>query len=459
MLGRVVPSTTLLLVASELVLLSSIYIFTVYIVADIDPLVWLIYENGFIRIGFLVAGLMFGLYLQDLYSKFAVRQRFYLFQQVCLVVGLAFLFQAAIAYGQPALLLPRWIMIVGSMIVLVVLPAWRVLYSHMVTQTEKAEKILFLGANEAALAVARAIRDRPELRMNPIGLVVEEEPAGPVDGLPVLGTLDTFRAVVAAQKPDRIVVGLTERRHKLPVLDLMDLNFSGTLVEDAATTFEQVFLRVCVPQLRPSQLIFSREIGVRAWNRNLQNVYSGVLAAAGLVLAAPVMAIVGVLVKLTSSGPVLYRQERVGLNGVPFTIYKFRSMRQDAEAVTGAVWAAKDDPRITKFGKFIRRTRLDELPQLFNVIRGEMSIVGPRPERPEFVRQLSEKIPFYRQRHFVKPGVTGWAQINHKYGDTIEDTITKLEYDLYYIKNLTPALDFYILFHTIKVMLLSRGSQ
>lgn len=445
--------------ASELILLFSVYVLAVYLVADIDPLVWLTYENGFLRIGALVAGLMFGLYLQDLYSRFAVRQRFFLFQQVCLVVGLAFLFQAAIGYGLPFLLLPRWIMITGSSIALVVLPAWRILYSHMMTHLEMAERILFLGANNAALMVAKAIRERPELRMNAVGLVAEDGTEESIEGLPVLGHLDGFRAVVAAQKPDRIVVGLTERRHKLPVADLMDLNFSGTLVEDAATTFELVFLRVCVPQLRPSQLIFSREIGVRPWSRNLQNAYSTILAAIGLLVAAPIMAIVAVLVKLTSPGPALYRQERVGLNGVPFTIFKFRSMRQDAEANTGAVWATKDDPRITKFGKFIRKTRLDELPQLFNVIRGEMSIVGPRPERPEFVRQLSEKIPFYRQRHFVKPGVTGWAQINHKYGDTIEDTITKLEYDLYYIKNLTPALDFYIIFHTVKVMLLSRGAQ
>jgi lipopolysaccharide/colanic/teichoic acid biosynthesis glycosyltransferase len=156
---------------------------------------------------------------------------------------------------------------------------------------------------------------------------------------------------------------------------------------------------------------------------------------------------------------VFHRQVRVGLNGAPFTVYKFRSMRVDAESKTGAVWAVKDDPRVTKVGKWLRRLRLDETPQLLNVLRGEMSLVGPRPERPEFVKSLSEQIPFYTYRHCVKPGITGWAQINYKYGDTLEDTIIKLEYDLYYIKNLALWLDTFIIFHTLKVMLFSETAQ
>jgi exopolysaccharide biosynthesis polyprenyl glycosylphosphotransferase len=179
----------------------------------------------------------------------------------------------------------------------------------------------------------------------------------------------------------------------------------------------------------------------------------------GIVLALPFMLLTALAVRLSSPGPVLYRQTRVRMDGVPFTLYKFRSMRQDAEATTGAVWAAKDDPRVTPVGRVIRRIRFDELPQLFNVLKGEMSIVGPRPERPEFVKALSEQIPYYRQRHCVRPGITGWAQINYKYGDTLEDTITKLEFDLYYIKNMTMGLDAYVIFHTIKAMLLSRGAQ
>jgi lipopolysaccharide/colanic/teichoic acid biosynthesis glycosyltransferase len=171
------------------------------------------------------------------------------------------------------------------------------------------------------------------------------------------------------------------------------------------------------------------------------------------------MILVAVLIKATSEGPILFRQQRVGRRGVEFTLYKFRSMRLNAEAGTGAVWASPDDPRITPLGRWLRRFRIDEVPQLFNVLAGNMSIVGPRPERPEFVSVLNDAIPYYRQRLCVKPGITGWAQINHKYGDTMEDTGVKLEYDLYYIKNLAFSLDVYIMFQTAKVMLLSRGSQ
>jgi exopolysaccharide biosynthesis polyprenyl glycosylphosphotransferase len=190
-----------------------------------------------------------------------------------------------------------------------------------------------------------------------------------------------------------------------------------------------------------------------------QGIYSWAFGLLGVILAAPLMLLVALAVKLLSKGPVLYRQTRAGKHGVPFTLYKFRSMYTDAEVDSGAVWAAKADPRITPIGRWLRKMRLDEMPQLLNVIRGEMSLVGPRPERPEFVRVLEEKIPYYRQRLCVKPGVTGWAQINFKYGDTLEDVATKLEYDLYYIKNLAPSLDAYILFHTAKTVLSGRGAQ
>ena len=240
---------------------------------------------------------------------------------------------------------------------------------------------------------------------------------------------------------------------------MLDLRFSGIRIVEAATLHEVVSGRVLVRSLRPSQLIFSSELGPSRRMQQLQNIYSFLIALVSLVLTFPLMLLVALGVKLTSSGPVLFRQKRVGLNGKIFTIYKFRSMVVDAEATTGAVWAKKNDPRVTPFGAVLRKMRLDELPQIFNVLRGDMSIVGPRPERPEFVTVLSEQIPFYRQRHVVKPGVTGWAQINHKYGDTIEDTIIKLEYDLYYIKNLSPSLDLYIIFDTLKVMLFSGHGQ
>jgi exopolysaccharide biosynthesis polyprenyl glycosylphosphotransferase len=252
---------------------------------------------------------------------------------------------------------------------------------------------------------------------------------------------------------------MPERRLRMPVAELLDLRFAGHIIEEAATTFEHVCGRVCIRELRPSQLIYSGELGPRMQTLVVQTISSRLFSAIGLVLALPIMLLTALAVRLSSPGPILYRQVRVGLDGELFTLYKFRSMRADAEAQTGAVWASRDDPRITKVGKIIRKLRFDELPQLVNGLIGNMSIVGPRPERPEFVHSLCEKIPYYRERHCVRPGITGWAQINYKYGDTLEDTITKLEYDLYYIKNMSFRLDTYIIFHTVKAMLLSRGAQ
>ncbi len=292
-----------------------------------------------------------------------------------------------------------------------------------------------------------------------VGFLAEQ---AELESLPIhwrLGSPADLAETVARIKPDKVVVGFVERRQRMPVQELLAISFTGVPVEEAATTYELVLQRVSTMQLRPSQLIFSLELGPKPSKLRVQAAYSRTLAALGLLVVGPIMLIVAVLVRLTSPGPALYSQRRVGLHGELFTLYKFRSMGQEAEAVTGAVWASRGDPRITAFGRFLRASRLDELPQLFNVLNGEMSIVGPRPERPEFVASLSEQMPFFPHRQCVRPGITGWAQINHKYGDTLTDTVTKLEFDLYYIKNLSPMFDLYIMLQTVKVMLLSRGAQ
>jgi exopolysaccharide biosynthesis polyprenyl glycosylphosphotransferase len=285
-----------------------------------------------------------------------------------------------------------------------------------------------------------------------------DEDTGPPEG-DRLGALNSLPEVVAASKPDCIIVGLAERRQQLPMYQLLDLKFSGIQIQEASVAYEDTHHRISLQDLRPADLVFTSGQINSPFLNQLQTLYSWVLALIGFVLTLPVMAIVWVLVKATSPGQAFYWQTRAGLNGEPFRLVKFRSMRVDAEAATGAVWASKNDPRVTPLGRWLRRLRIDELPQFVNVLRGEMNLVGPRPERPEFVRTLQQQIPFYRQRLFVKPGLTGWAQINHKYGDTIEDTITKLEYDLYYIKHRSISLDAYIMAQTVKVMLLHKGAQ
>jgi sugar transferase (PEP-CTERM system associated) len=273
----------------------------------------------------------------------------------------------------------------------------------------------------------------------------------------VIGTVADIPRIVAERSVDRVVVSLGDARGKLPMDRLLDMKLGGVTFDHLASVYEEYTGKIAIENLRPSWLIFSPGFRKSKVVTAVKRAADIVLAAAGLVLAAPVMLVVGLLVRLTSAGPALYHQTRVGQHNAPFTIHKFRSMRQDAEAATGAVWAASNDDRITPFGNIMRRTRLDELPQLWNVLVGEMSFVGPRPERPEFVSQLTEQIPFYGLRHVVKPGITGWAQVCYTYGASVEDAMEKLQYDLFYIKNLSMGLDVFVVFKTLQTVLVRSG--
>ena len=417
-------------------------------------------ESGLPRLLFVVATVMSGLYFNDLYENFQVRSKTQLIQQVCFAVGIAFLTQALMGYIVSGWIVPRYTMIIGSAFVITVIPPFRVLYATVVFRALGEERVLFLGSSRTLNEIVEGIKEKPAMGLRVIGYLDDGAGSGaPLQGVERLGMIQDLTKVFGDSKPNRIVVGLTERRNRLPIQELLELRFSGIRIEEATQLYEAAFGRVCTREFRPSQLIFSEELGPNSGSETVQALYCFVFAVCLLILTSPLMLLVALAVRLTSPGPILLRQKRVGRGDKVFTVYKFRSMYADAEALTGAVWATRNDPRITPLGRIIRRVRLDELPQLFNVLKGEMAIAGPRPERPEFVQTLSETIPYYRQRHCVKPGITGWAQINYKYGDTIEDTIAKLEYDLYYIKNMSVSLDAYIFFHTLKTMLLSRGAQ
>lgn len=453
------PTNVVLLLVSEVLILFGCYMIAAWLRVDVDLEVFLLYEGGLVAIATVVASIVLANYFQDLYANLRVRSHTLLIQQTCFALGIAFLVQAVLNYVNRDWELPRWVMFIGSAFTLVAMPLWRTFFSAVVTNPGALQRVLFVGTSPVVQELAEEFGRAPERGFSSAGFVVEADAKAAPEGEPVVGRLPAVREAAEQTKPDRIAVGLSERRAQLPVDELLALRFSGIPIEQAGSLYESTFGRVTIRELRPSDLIFTAGLGPKPSSVQLQTIYSFIIALILLVLFAPVMLIVAALVKLTSRGPVLYRQVRVGKDDKPFTLYKFRSMRVDAEANTGAVWAAKDDPRITPLGKWLRKLRLDELPQLFNVLRGEMAIVGPRPERPEFTRTLEEKIPFYRQRTCVKPGVTGWAQINHKYGDTIEDTIRKLEYDLYYIKHLSFSLDLYIVLSTIKTVLLGRGAQ
>jgi sugar transferase (PEP-CTERM system associated) len=336
----------------------------------------------------------------------------------------------------------------------------RAYLSHSLAATAGRTRILIFGAGPAARDVGAALR-----KADPNALIVgfvagpnEREPSvGAHEILPMRGTLPELAGQLDV---DEIVVALTERRAgSMPLRQLLDCKVSGTKVYDLATHFEKTLGQIRVDYLNASWLIFGDGFNQGAMRTAVKRVFDIVSASVLLLLSAPVMALTAICIKLESPGPVFYRQERVGLNSRGFSIAKFRSMRTDAEKDGRPVWAAAKDNRVTRVGQMIRRLRIDELPQLFNVLRGDMSLVGPRPERPFFVDQLTHELPFYSLRHSVKPGVTGWAQVRYPYGATVEDSLEKLQFDLYYVKNHTLFLDLVVLVETVAVVLTGKGAR
>jgi exopolysaccharide biosynthesis polyprenyl glycosylphosphotransferase len=453
-----IPASVLVLVLSDAILIALCYAAALFVALNalVDPWFYLRYEGGWLQVLFAVAIIQIGLYFMDLYEDLHLRSHMFLVQKLCLCLGVSFLVQALTGYVQSSLLqLPQWTMVIGSVAVLLLLPPWRSALLSLQRKALPDKKLLFLGMSPVVEETIRYVIGRPNLGFSVLGYLDEN---ATFNDVPCLGQPKDLRSAIVPNKPDVVVID----QHKEDtgwMAVLLELRSAGVKIEEAAEIYEMVFGRVSLRDLRP-QTLFARESGLQQqWSLQLQAVYSFSLGLIGLLGSLPVMALVFLAVKFSSPGPAFYRQLRVGQNGATFYLYKFRSMYIDAEARTGPVWATKNDPRITPVGRWLRLLRLDELPQFFNVIRGEMALVGPRPERPEFCTVLEKALPFYQQRHLVKPGITGWAQINHKYTETIEDTTTKLEYDLYYVKHLAPTLDAYIIFHTLKVMLLSKGAQ
>ena len=325
------------------------------------------------------------------------------------------------------------------------------------------EQVIVLGSGAHAKEIANLIHDNPMAGFEVIGLVSENGPVPSEPGCPahhaMLGTIDDLPGLGQEHRVARVVVALEERRGALPVAELLAARMNGIQVEEQEAMFERVAGKMAIESLRPSYLIFGSGFSKPPLAIALKRFSDIVVATIGCLLAAPIMVLVAILIKIDSRGPVLFRQTRVGQDGRHFIINKFRTMYVDAEDNTGPVWASPEDPRVTRIGKWLRLTRIDEIPQLLNVLAGHMSFVGPRPERPYFVEELSEKIEFYPLRLTVKPGVTGWAQVNMAYAASIEDTMEKLRYDLYYIKNISFLFDVNILLRTVGVILFGKGAR
>ena len=419
--------------------------------------------SGVFRIFLVVAVCQLSLFytdLSDLRSIGGVRD---LLVRVLLALAATSLVLAGIYFWFPGWIIGRGVFLFSAIWAMLFIVVWRLSFSWLAKRVGPIERLLLVGTNPAAVELARELYvHRHELGVEIVGFV-DPDPArvgAPVLNPRVVGTVEDIPALVEQLAVDRVVVSLSDARGRLPMDKLLDIRLqSDVTFAHLASVYEEYTGKIAVENLRPSWLIFSEGFHNTRGLLAVKRVFDFVIAGLALIVAIPLMAVIAVVVKLGSRGPALYHQARVGLNGRIFTVHKFRTMQENAEAATGPVWSKVNDGRVTGVGRFMRRTRLDELPQLWNVVKGQMSLVGPRPERPEFVEQLTAQVPYYGQRHVLKPGLTGWAQIRYTYGASVEDAIEKLQYDLYYVKNLSIALDLAIVFETIETVLTRRGAR
>src|SRR3954447_13802240 len=396
-------------------------------------------------------------YYNDLYDLTVVSSSRELVIRLLQAAGAAAIVLAVACFVVPSLILDPGTFVTALGVFVIAVLTWRLAFNYLARDPHLEERVLIIGTGYTARMLARHIGRQHDFAYRLIGFVDEGE-AEVVRHHDVLGNASDIRRIVTEQHVDRIVVGLSDRRGRLPIEELLQAKLSGVRVEDATTTYERLTGKILIDDLKPSWLIFSDGFRASRGTRFIKRMLDLALSVLGFIMASPLMALTALAIALDSAGPVLYTQERVGENGRVFTVFKFRSMRTDAEIGT-PIWARDKDDRITRVGRFIRLTRLDELPQLWNVMRGDMSFVGPRPERPFFVDQLSHAIPFYLQRHAVKPGLTGWAQVKYQYGSSVEDAMEKLRYDLYYIKHMSIVFDLTIVLDTVKVILFGKGAK
>ncbi len=379
--------------------------------------------------------------------------------RLSVAIALGVIFLSLIFFLVPALTFWRSNLLYSTVIATILLVTVRALLGRTLGGETFKRRIVVLGAGSRAARI-RDLAAQPGINFVVAGFVAMGEPVPAIaDALP-RGDIPNLSAHIVDLNASEVVLALEERRNALPLKDLLRVRTTGVQVSEISSFLERETGRIDLNSVNPSWLIFSDGF---ASTRMLSSVFKRAfdIVASGLLLAItlPVILLTALAIKIESRGPAFYRQRRIGLYNEGFDILKLRSMRQDAEVAGKAVWAAEQDPRITRIGRFIRKVRIDELPQTWTVLKGEMSFVGPRPERPQFVEQLEDQLPYYAERHMVKPGITGWAQINYPYGASIEDARHKLEYDLYYAKNYSPFLDMLILLQTLRVVLWPAGAR
>ncbi|HEY7497070.1 MAG TPA: TIGR03013 family XrtA/PEP-CTERM system glycosyltransferase [Vicinamibacterales bacterium] len=462
LLGRVTVRTAIL------ALVEHIYVVVAVILAAVTRLGVEKVSETLLGEGLLWRASLIGLVLQvslhycDLYDFRKIADRRGLVVSLIQALGGTSLVLAVLYYWIPHLIIGRGVFVLASVFVAAPVAGWRLAFERLSLWVGPAERLLIVGTSDASVALARELFERrQELGVDLVGFV-DADPGRVGASLinpGVIGTVADIPSIVRNAKVDRVVVSLADARGKLPMGALLQMKLiDGVQFDHLASVYEQYTGKIAVENLRPSWLIFSDGFRKGRVLSGAKRVLDVLVASFGLLLAAPFLVLIAIAIRATSPGPALYHQRRVGKDGRTFMIHKFRSMRPDAEAKTGVVWSTAGDPRVTPVGRFLRRTRLDEIPQLWNILRGDMSFVGPRPERPEFVANLTEQIPFYGQRHVVRPGLTGWAQVRHSYGSSVEDALQKLQFDLFYIKHISIAFDLFICLETLKTVLVRRGS-
>jgi sugar transferase (PEP-CTERM system associated) len=457
-----VPRRSLILAASEsfLIMLALVVATFFRFVNASVALDYLSHPTNWLRFGLVTAVCQLSLYYNDLYDNRAVGSRGLRLVRAFAAMGIALLVLSLLYYWIPSIRLERGIALIAAAVAVPTLMGWRLSLDKSKVFSHPLERILVLGTGRSGINLAAEILRRPELQYKVVGFL--DERGGGETRLfvtpGIIGAVAEVDEVAAREEIDRIVISLGERRGVMPIRQLANLKLQGMPIEDCLSLYERLTGRISLEQLQPSWLImgdgFRKSQVVRAAKR-LNDILFSTLA---IILASPLMLAVALAILLEDGAPAIFRQERVGLGGKSFKVIKFRSMRKGSEKAAPS-WTADGDPRITRVGAFIRKYRLDELPQLFNILRGEMSVVGPRPEVPYFCELLDKEIPFFNQRHSVRPGLTGWAQVKYQYGATLEQAKTKFEYDLFYIKHLSFMFDLTIILETVKVVLTGRGGK
>jgi sugar transferase (PEP-CTERM system associated) len=448
------PVRTLILLIGEALIVWTSFLLAAVVELREDSYLVLNYEGGYIKLFVVTGVVLLCSHWFDLYDTARLNTKGELYFRLLMVPGLLAFLMAGISYVRPDFLLGGGSSVLGLLILTVALFGWRLGYGWLVQLPILVERAYVLGTGERAQRVVQGLRQNPE-----IGVEIASW-TGKLEGAV---TRDTVAAhlmdTVNKQKVHRVIVAMPDRRGTIPMQELLELRMRGVKIEEATSWLEKISGKIEVDNLYPSWLVFSEGFRRSTAFIVVRRLLSIAISLMGLILAAPLFPLIMVAIRLDSRGPVFYSQIRVGKAGRVFKVVKFRTMRQDAEAVSGPKWAGDNDPRVTRVGKFLRSSRLDEIPQLWCVLKGDMAFVGPRPERPEFIEWLSKEIPYYVVRHMVRPGLTGWAQVKYKYGSTIEDSREKLQYDLYYIKNASIGFDLLIMFLTVKTVLLRRGAQ